>query len=230
MRKQAQPTPVAVLFSGGADSTAVAVQLLREGREVRLLTFDNGAEQGLERAGEQAARIRRRFGGRSTWELLDSSALFRNLAIAPLAEDVRRHGRGGNLVCCGCKLAMLAQAIVYCRRNGIGELADGFRRGQSFYPEQTEEYIAPTDRFALSYRVRCLHPLWDRPRPQPEKAGPSPRQPRCLFGENPIRDRSGIRPYVESKLSALKAYVDGALRSAGRRRRRPNKPARFSSK
>ena len=228
--RRARPSPVAVLFSGGTDSTAVAVHLLRRGRATRLLTFDNGAEKWLELAGYKAGFIQRRFPGLCTWELLDSTALFRDLAVVPMVEDVKRFGGGGNLVCCGCKLAMLGMAIVYCREQAIDEIADGFRRSQSFYPEQTEEYIAPTDRFALSYRVRCLHPLWDRPQPKSEKTGPPPRQPRCLFGENRIRDRSGIRPYVTSKLSALKAYVDSALRSAGRHRRRPNKPAQFSSK
>jgi hypothetical protein len=215
--------PVAVLFSGGTDSTAVAIHLLQEGREAHLLTFDNGAEKWLELAEYKAGFIRKQFPGRCTWELLDSTSLFHDLAIAPMVEDVKKHGKGGNLVCCGCKLAMLCEAIVYCRENGIPEIADGFQKGQDYYPEQTEEYIVPAGRFARSYRVRCVHPLWGHPELRQEKitlrgtVPPSPMQPWCLFGSNPILDRRSIRPYIESKLPAMKASVDAGLALAGHR-------------
>jgi len=221
--KGKKPLPIAVLFSGGVDSTAVAIHLLREGREARLLTFDNGAEKWLELAELKAGYVRKRFPGLCTWELLDSTSLFHDLAIAPMVEDVKKHGKGGNLVCCGCKLAMLGEAIVYCRGNGIPEIADGFQMGQDYYPEQTEEYIVPAGRFARSYRVRYVHPLWGRPELKQEKitlegaVPPSPIQPWCLFGGNPILDKRHIRPYIESKLLALKAYVDAKIGIAGRR-------------
>ncbi len=219
--KKAKPSPVAVLFSGGADSTAVAVHLLGEGREAHLLTFDNGAEKWLELAEYKAGFIGKRFPGACTWKLLDSTRLFRELAVAPMAEDIRRFGKGGNLVCCGCKLAMLSEAVVYCRRSGIRELADGFQRGQGYYPEQTADYMVPADRFARSFGIRCIHPFWDRPGPEQERVAlaaavpPAPVQPWGLFGGNPILDKGDIRAYVESKLPAMRAYVASAL---GRKR------------
>ena len=220
--KGKKPSPVAVLFSGGVDSTAVAIHLLQEGREAHLLTFDNGAEKWLELAEYKAGFIRRQFTGRCTWELLESTSLFHDLAIAPMVEDVQRYGKGGNLVCCGCKLAMLCEAIVYCRRNGIREIADGFQKGQDYYPEQTADYIVPADRFACSYGIRYVHPFWDHPELKQERitldgaVPPAPVQPWCLFGCNPILDKKCIRPYVASKLPAMKAYVDAALGSKKR--------------
>lgn len=215
--KARKTSPVAVLFSGGIDSTAVAVHLLQEGRETHLITFDNGAEKWLELAEYKAGFIRKRFPGLCTWELLDSASLFHDLAIAPMVEDVGKYGKGGNLVCCGCKLAMLCEAIVYCRKNGIGEIADGFQKGQDYYPEQTPDYIVPADRFARSYGIRYIHPFWDHPELKQEKitlaaaVPPSPIQPWCIFGCNPILEKECIHPYVESKLPAMKSYVDTAL-------------------
>lgn len=221
--RRARPSPVAVLFSGGTDSTAVAIHLLRRGRATRLLTFDNGAEKWLELAGYKAGFIQRRFPGLCTWELLDSTALFRDLAVVPMVEDVKRFGGGGNLVCCGCKLAMLCKTIVYCRRHGIREIADGFQKGQDYYPEQTQDYIAPADRFARAYGIRYLHPFWERPELKQDAivlegaVPPAPIQPWCLFGCNPILDKTSIGPYVESKLPRMRAYVDAALRQKKKR-------------
>ncbi|MEI6632360.1 MAG: hypothetical protein WCP22_00930 [Chlamydiota bacterium] len=215
--KSKKPSRVAILFSGGADSTAVAVHLLQEGREALLLTFDNGAEKWLELAGYKADFIRKQFPGLCAWKLLDSTPLFHDLAIAPMVDDVGRYGKGGNLVCCGCKLAMLCEAIVYCRKHGIREIADGFQKAQDFYPEQTPDYMVPADRFARSYGIRYFHPFWDNPGLKQDKitlggaVPPSPIQPWCLFGCNPILDKKCIRPYVESKLPAMKVYVDSAL-------------------
>ena len=215
--KSKKPPRVAILFSGGADSTAVAVHLLQEGHEAHLLTFDNGAEKWLELAGYKAEFIRKQFPALCTWKLLDSTALFHDLAIAPMVEDVGRYGKGGNLVCCGCKLAMLCEAILYCRRNGIKEIADGFQKGQDYYPEQTPDYIVPADRFARAYGIRYVHPFWDHPELKQDKitlgaaVPPVPIQPYCIFGCNPILNKKYIRPYVESKLPAMKAYVGAVL-------------------
>lgn len=210
---------VAVLFSGGADSSAVAVYYLQKSYFTHLLTFDNGAEKWLELAEFKANLIIKRFAGRCVWRLLDSTLLFHDLAIVPLVDDIKRFGGGGNLVCCGCKLAMLAEAIRYCRENGIIMLADGFQREQDYYPEQTPAYMGPADKFAGAYGVRYAHPFWNRPELVQSSVvlsggvPPSPIQPYCIFGNNRILDRKYIGPYVKSKLPAMKKYLDNRLKT-----------------
>jgi len=206
---------VAVLFSGGVDSTAAAIYYLKRGYEARLLTFDNGAEKWLELAEYKADWIRKQFPERCSWRLLDSTHLFHELAIRPLEQDVKKYG---NLICCGCKLAMLCEAILYCRRNGISDLADGFQRGQDYYPEQTPDYMVPADRFARAYGVRYSHPFWDHAELRQDQitlggaVPPSPIQPYCIFGCNPILNKEQIRPYVMSKLPGMRAYLNAAMK------------------
>jgi hypothetical protein len=208
---------IAILFSGGVDSTATAIYYLKKGYEAHLLTFDNGAEKWLDLAEYKANWIKKQFPERCSWRLLDSTYLFHELAIRPLEQDVKEHG---NLVCCGCKLAMLCEAIVYCKENGITELADGFQKGQDYYPEQTPDYMVPADRFARGYGIRYLHPFWDHPGLKQDHVTlsgavpPSPIQPYCIFGCNPILDKKHIRPYVMSKLPAMRKYVTAALTGA----------------
>ncbi|MCX6356725.1 MAG: 7-cyano-7-deazaguanine synthase [Candidatus Aureabacteria bacterium] len=210
---------IAILFSGGTDSTATAVYYLQKGYAAHLLTFDNGAEKWLELAEFKAHLITKQFPGRCVWKLLDSTLLFHDLAIVPLVDDVKKYGGRGNLVCCGCKLAMLCGAIIYCRRHGIAQLADGFQKAQDYYPEQTPDYMIPADRFARAYGIRCLHPFWEHPDLSQDHitlsgaVPPSPIQPYCIFGCNPITDRKFIRPYVESKLPAMRQYLTRGLKS-----------------
>jgi len=209
-----KPKKIAILFSGGVDSTATAIYYLKQGYETHLLTFDNGAEKWLELAGYKADWIKKRFPKLCSWELLDSTNLFHELAIRPLEQDVKKFGV---LVCCGCKLAMLCEAIIYCKRNGIARLADGFQRQQDYYPEQTPDYMTPADRFAFRYGIKYLHPFWEHPELKQAQitlggaVPPTPIQPYCIFGCNPILDKKSIRPYVRSKLTAMREYVDAAL-------------------
>ncbi|MDD5555729.1 MAG: 7-cyano-7-deazaguanine synthase [bacterium] len=205
---------VAILFSGGVDSTAAAVYFLKRGCRAHLLTFDNGAEKWLELSEYKAGWIARQFPGRCTWRLLDSTHLFHELAIKGLEEDVRRYG---NLVCCGCKLAMLTEAMLHCRRNGIGRIADGFKREQDFYPEQTPDYMVPADAFARRFGFSCEHPFYEFPDLVPGHltlggAVPTtPVQPYCLFGNNPVLDKRSIRPYVESRIPLMERYFERAI-------------------
>ncbi|HOW97675.1 MAG TPA: 7-cyano-7-deazaguanine synthase [Kiritimatiellia bacterium] len=204
----------AILFSGGADSMAVAIHYLRRGRPVALLTCYNGAESMMEHAQHRAGLLQKRFRGLVAWEQRDVKDLFHRLAIQHLESDIKTYG---TLVCCGCKLAMLAEAILLCRERGLRELADGFRREQIYYPEQTDEYMTPAGRLARSFEIRYAHPLYeatdaDVPRMAAEEGlPPVALQPSCLFAFNRIRPSAKIRQYVNAKLPAVRAFIKKRL-------------------
>jgi 7-cyano-7-deazaguanine synthase in queuosine biosynthesis len=204
---------VLILFSGGADSTATAAYYLKNGYYVHLVTYDNGAERNLHCSEKKANIIISKFPGRVQWELLDSRDLFHRLAIKSLETDVKKYG---NLVCCGCKVAMLAKAIVYCRQHSIKIIADGFEEGQIYYPEQTPEYIEVTAKLASKYGITYEHPLYKLSKDEIENlklaAGipPEPLQAACLFGENRLTSQF-IRQYTTDKIPLAEEYIDECL-------------------
>ncbi len=202
--------PIVVMFSGGMDSSAVAVHYLSAGHAVHLLTMVNGAQKWVELAQYKAEWIRKRFGAQCSWAPIECTYLFHELAIANLEADTIKYG---NLVCCGCKLAMLAEAILYSRRHGIRAVADGFRKQQAYYPEQTPGFMNAAGRLARRYGITCLHPFYTAAAAAMDdlalQAGvpPSPIQPYCIFERNRVRQSRKIAAYVQSKLPQVRAYI-----------------------
>lgn len=200
---------VLILFSGGTDSTAAAVYYLQKGHNTHLVTFDNGAEKNLDKSEKRANLIKQQFGEHCSWQLLSCTLLFHEVAIKNLEQDVKEYG---NLICCGCKLSMLAEAIIYCRKNGITIIADGFKKDQDYYPEQTPEYISTADSFAKEFNISYTHPVYEADSTQIEDLNISgilnePLQPECLFGLNRVRNKN-IKKYTQDKLPVVRNYIN----------------------
>jgi len=204
----------ALLFSGGLDSSAVAVLLLQNQMDVTLIAINNGAHKWFELAAQKAEYLMHNYPNSCRFKVLDSSYLFRELVIKQLAKDVPQYG---HLICCGCKLAMLAEAIIYCKTNNLRTIADGFKKVQNYYPEQTPEFMNPTRLLAQQYGITLAHPVYEGYDQQLEDIAlsgnipSSPIQPFCLFERNPIVGNTHVLPYVESKLAALREYIDSRI-------------------
>jgi hypothetical protein len=56
---------------------------------------------------------------------------------------------------------MTAASIIYCIKNDIKVLADGYRKLQSYHPEQTPIFVSKIDEFAASYGIDYQHPIYE---------------------------------------------------------------------
>jgi len=210
---------VAVLFSGGIDSSAAALIYLQKGCKVQLITFDNGAERNLDNPKIRADLIKRKFGTQCSWKMLNSGELFHRIAVKNLEKDVKKYG---NLICCGCKLAMLAELIIYCKKHDIKIIADGFEAGQVYYPEQHPDYISATDSFAKEFGISYEHPIYKMSAKAIKKINSdagimaAPVQVECLFGLNRVKNKN-IKKYTKMKLPLARQYVKKVLQRIRRR-------------
>jgi hypothetical protein len=149
-------TKVALLFSGGRDSSLAACLLARQGTEVHLLNCDNSVTFG-----RNLFRIRYRELERAypTCFVMPPSAstagLFRRIALSTIEDDFARYKK--NLIVLGSQLAMHTEAIVYCRLRGIAVVATGFTHYQRHYAEQMPEAVEMLRTFmannGLSYEL-----------------------------------------------------------------------------
>jgi predicted subunit of tRNA(5-methylaminomethyl-2-thiouridylate) methyltransferase len=151
---------VAVLFTGGRDSSLVASLEALQGNEVHLLTCNSGIGIGSELSQIRVEQLMERFPenivGRT---YLPTYGLFRSVAIENLEDDFRRWGI--NLVLLGDKLAIHAAATVYCIQNGIDRIVDGCVGYQEDLAEQKEVALELLKDFEKKYGIEYESPIYN---------------------------------------------------------------------
>ncbi|MBD2810863.1 hypothetical protein ID853_08215 [Xenorhabdus sp. Vera] len=156
MNKQAQ----LVMFTGGRDSTLVAVHLMLQNIPVHLFTASSGCSLHRGIIKHRVQELQDRFG-----ELVikhnieDISGSFRTLAIENLEEDILKDRK--NLILLGEKIAIHAHVIDYCMRNGIKIINDGITHYQKDFPEQrliAKEYFVE---FMKEYGIEYNSPIYE---------------------------------------------------------------------
>ncbi|MGE7625349.1 hypothetical protein ACQKMD_20805 [Viridibacillus sp. NPDC096237] len=150
---------VAVLFTGGRDSSLVACLEALQGKEVHLLTCNSGIGIKSELSEIRVEELKNRFPeqivGRT---VLPTYGLFRSVAISNLEEDFKRWGV--NLVLLGDKLAIHAAATVYCLQNGITLIVDGCVGYQKDLAEQKDVSIEILRAFEEKYGITYECPIY----------------------------------------------------------------------
>lgn len=150
---------VAVLFTGGRDSSLVACLEALQGKEVHLLTCNSGIGIKSELSEIRVEELKHRFPeqivGRT---VLPTYGLFRSIAISKLEEDFKRWGV--NLILLGDKLAIHAAATVYCLKNGITRIVDGCVGYQKDLAEQKNVAIEILRGFEAEYGITYECPIY----------------------------------------------------------------------
>lgn len=139
-----------VLFSGGADSTVLLAQALRDNRDPLALWFryPHPAAAAEYRA---ASEIVRRLGCR-----------WREQSLPLLAEAMNApKGEPGPRIVPARNLCMVATAINLVGSHGGGEIWMGAQGADAEYPDCRPEWIRQVDGLAQAWGVRVRAPLID---------------------------------------------------------------------
>ena len=156
---------IALMFSGGVDSTTAAVRLAERYDRVHLLTYDNGYwHTHIDRTRRRVEELRRRVGDRFVHEIASVRDLFELVLSDPQAE-FQRYG-SGFVWCLGCKTAMHTRSILYNLEHGIGELADGSSGSTGEMVEQMPLSLELGTVFDGRHGIAFGNPIYDIPRSQ----------------------------------------------------------------
>lgn len=151
----------AVLFSGGVDSTVAAVLAADRFDTVHLLTFDTPLLRFVHKPRHIVRELRWRLGeDRIVHKVLDVRPLWWRLQRDNLHRQFVRT-RSWFPVCMGCKLAMHARTIAYCRENDIGHACGGENAGQEQYPEQMTASLVELRGMYADHGLTYLTPAYD---------------------------------------------------------------------
>ena len=149
---------IALMFSGGLDSTYSAVQLLDKCQRVHLLTFDSGYMLGARYFSQKSARrLIERYGDDHFVHHVLSTRDFLRIQF----RDAWRYVRSFHsplVLCASCQLAMDVATVCYCLENHVSWATDGKSASQTETCFQTLEHCGTIQRFMARYGVRYLLP------------------------------------------------------------------------
>lgn len=149
---------IAILFSGGRDSTLATLIYHRQGSYLHLLSFDSGLGYGSELRMMRVRELQRAFGEDThTWRLLPNYGLVKLICFSELVSDIKQDGCQQLLL--GESLAMFARAIDYCLANDIRMLAIGASGYQANFAEQTPVAIEFFKGLCEDYGLTLVTPV-----------------------------------------------------------------------
>lgn len=198
-----------VMFSGGKDSFLTACRLAEIGRQVELISFNNGAVVGEENIGHGVKRLQNRYGE----DKVQFVGVYNTAALMQRVEHNWVYGSwkelgekypgcvNAQVRCLHCQTCMWLAAIAYAKAKGIKEIAAGYKSTDLFCTGM-EKWIDRIAYVAEQHGIVVGFPLWETPEwgEYPEVGRdyemlsrgfePCVLEPKCLIG-CPVQDRVG---------------------------------------
>ena len=231
---------VALMFSGGVDSTATAVQLSERFERVHLLCYRNGyGHYYHHRTEERVHELNERLGNRFTYSLIGIKGFFDRLLVDRVLEDYRDY-RSGFIWFMGCKMAMHLRSIIYCLEHGLPISTDGSNSDTDEMVEQSLLSLSLIQHFYEDNAVSFGTPVYDVRRAESRqvikdlglKVGVQVMdrhlciQPTCLAGElyylpylffnKPVKhDDMAVSRFIEEKVSLARKLMQSYFAEKG---------------
>lgn len=153
---------IAVLFSGGTDSTLAAALMAERFDKIHLLTYSRFGIFSSRNAERNAQVLKNRFKDTCfAQRIIKINKLFKYLSYEDYLGYLFRY-RFFLLSTCGlCNLAMHARTIVFCLENNISEACDGANKSMRLFPAQmpsvAEEIKKMYSGFGINYSLPVFH-------------------------------------------------------------------------
>ena len=152
---------IALMFSGGLDSTATAVMLAERFRRVHLITYRNGYGHYYHHRTEDRVReLNRRLGDRFVWTLISTKHHFDRILVDHVLADYAEY-RSGFVWFMGCKMAMHMRSAVYCLEHGLLHMTDGSNSDTDEMVEQSLLSLSLITHFYDDHTVDFGTPVYD---------------------------------------------------------------------
>ena len=143
------PSRVAVLYSGGTDSTAASAILAERFDEVHLLTYTRDGLHHSTNSRHNHDLLTARFPERRfIHQIQHNGRLAEHIANHRRLHYVMRYGMFTLQSCGYCSLTNHVSTLAYCLREGIKDAADGITHDWPFFPGHMDKVI---EHFRLLY-------------------------------------------------------------------------------
>lgn len=117
---------VAILFSGGSDSSLTAYRMSLEFDAVHLLTFQHLGQTGIENSKRSFAVLEKKFSGKFSHVFIDVNEMFSQIYNRRYLRNLIKYKTLQlQFVCFACQACFHINTIIYCLKNNIHDVRDG---------------------------------------------------------------------------------------------------------
>jgi len=153
---------VVVLFSGGRDSSAAAVEMAREGYDVALFTFQAGLPELTGERGDSAPDIRHRELTKSFPENIDKNRIITGSTYLIKKLAIDKTNKRHVVYPIALALAFHSDAILFCIKNNIKDITcgySGYQAKEDRYIEQRKDFFELMKNFLAEYGINYHAPV-----------------------------------------------------------------------
>ncbi len=152
---------IALMFSGGVDSTATAIMLAERYDKVHLVTYKNGyGHYYHHRTRKRVDELNKALGNKFIYTLMSTKKYFDQIVVNSVLKDYAEY-RSGFIWFMGCKMAMHMRSAVYCMENGLRYMTDGSNEDTNEMVEQMLISLTLIRFFYGNYGVHFGTPVYD---------------------------------------------------------------------
>ena len=160
---------IAVLYSGGTDSTCAALLMAKEFDKVHLLVYKRFGLFSIDNIATNAEKLNQRFGrDKFVYKVIDVNRLFKKVSYAKYWHNLKNYGFFMLSTCGLCKLAMHIRTLIYCLENNIKHVCDGANKnaGAGYFPAQMLEVIDLIEKMYAQYEIIYSRPVFNLDEPK----------------------------------------------------------------
>lgn len=160
------PQEIAIVFSGGTDSTCAAALAAQKSTRVHLLTFYEFATRRTTPPVQNVNALQARFPDvEFRFHFLSVDPLVRHFSYDRYWSYFRRHGLLVLSTCGFSSLSWHLRTIVYCLEHGITEVMDGLTRELMHFPGHMDEVVALFRELYAHFGITYSNPVreWEVP-------------------------------------------------------------------
>ena len=156
------PNEVAVLFSGGTDSTLAAALMAERFEKVHLVTYARYGFFSVENTKVNARKLMEKYGeDKYAHYIINIDRLTEYVFYERYLHNLFRHGFFVLSICGLCKLAMHLATVVFCLEHKIANVCDGANQGMNLFPAQMKPVIGELKHMYESMRIHYFNPVFD---------------------------------------------------------------------
>jgi predicted subunit of tRNA(5-methylaminomethyl-2-thiouridylate) methyltransferase len=153
---------IAVLYSGGTDSTCAAALAADGFERIHLLTYSRFGVFCAKNTELNVSKLRDKFGkDKFIHRVMNIDRLFKEMSYSGYMPALVKHGFFLLTTCGLCKLAMHMRTLAYCLDNKISYVCDGANKNMDYSPDQMRELTVELKALYARYNIEYTVPVYE---------------------------------------------------------------------